>query len=78
MIEIEADGTVRNTDKHTVADIPDAALLERAVRGARSDRYGRRKHMRWVAVSEKFSLGSTYAHQLCRRFNLNPDEEVRR
>lgn len=62
----------------TVADIADDVLLMRAVRSARSDQHGRGKHPRWVAVAEKFGLGSTYAHQLCRRFRLDPDEQVRR
>lgn len=63
----------------TVADISDDALLRRAVRAARdlsvSARY---KHPRWVAVTFCFGLGSTYAHQLCRRFNLDPNELVDR
>lgn len=63
----------------TVNDIPDAALLKRAVRGARSSQYHKRvKHPRWVAVMDTFSIGSTYAHQLCRRFGFNPDELVSR
>jgi hypothetical protein len=60
----------------TVDDIPDAKLLERAVRGARPNRPGR--HPRWVAVVDTFALGSTYATQLCRRFGLDPDEQVKR
>jgi hypothetical protein len=61
----------------SVDDIPDEKLLERAVRGARSSlcRKGE-KHRRWVAVMETFGLGSTYSHQLCRRFGLDPDDEV--
>lgn len=65
--------------EHTVDDIPDAKLLERAVRGAR-DRSCRKgeKHPRWVAVQDVFALGSTFSRQLCRRFGLDPDEPVMR
>lgn len=58
---------------HTVADIPDARLIERAIRAAHVDR-GRAE--RWVHVMAAFSLGSTYAQQLCARFELDPFEEV--
>jgi hypothetical protein len=62
-----------------VWEIADAELLERAVKSARSPTapvgY---KHARWVAVMDVFQLGSTYAHQLCRRFDLDPDEKVMR
>jgi hypothetical protein len=63
----------------SVRDIPDEKLVERAVRSARER--GRRKgekHPRWVAVMDTFALGSTYAHELCRRFGLDPDEPVKR
>ena len=64
--------------EQTVFSIPDRDLLERAVRGARSPNYRRDiKHARWVAVMDTFSLGSTFSHQLCRRFNLDPDEMVK-
>lgn len=64
---------------NTVADIPDEKLLQRAVRNARSNQYRKgQKHARWVAVMDTFALGSTYAHQLCRRFGLAPDEQVKR
>ena len=63
----------------TVADIPDDQLLRRAVAGARSTEYRKGQlHARWIAVADVFSLGSTYSHQLCRRFGLNPDEMVKR
>lgn len=63
----------------TVNSIPDEELLRRAVRSCRSLQ-GRAtdKHPRWVAVMERFGLGSTFAQQLCRRFDLDPDEKVRR
>lgn len=63
----------------TVADISDEKLLERAVRSARdSTAPSHHKHPRWVAVSQVFALGSTYSHQLCRRFGLDPEEMVTR
>ena len=64
---------------NTVADIPDDELLRRAVKAALSSHYNKGvRHMRWVAVSHVFGLGSTYANQLCHRFGLNPDQEVKR
>ena len=63
----------------SVYDIPDEELLRRAVRNARDRSYSKgTKHERWVAVMDAFALGSTYAHQLCRRFALDPDEMVSR
>jgi hypothetical protein len=59
----------------TVADIPDDKLLERAVKGARP-RKGRVP--RWAAVGDAFALGSTYSIQLCRRFGLDPDQQIGR
>lgn len=52
-------------------------FLGRAVKGARAHRKHRGKSPRWVAVMDTFALGSTYAHLLCRRFELNPDELVK-
>lgn len=60
-------------------DIEDDTLLRRAVRNCR-DRHSNKgvKHQRWVAVMDTFQLGSTYAHEMCRRFDLDPDELVKR
>lgn len=67
------------TYKLDVNNIPDEKLLGRAVRGARSHKHRKgQKHWRWVAVMDTFGLGSTYAHQLCRRFGLDPEEKVAR
>jgi len=65
--------------EQSVSEIPDAELLSRAVNAARkrSARKGE-KHPRWVAVMDAFQLGSGYAGELCRRFDLSPDEEVSR
>jgi hypothetical protein len=63
----------------TTPGVPDAELLRRAVHSAR-DRHSRKgvKHPRWVAVMNTFGLGSSYAHALCRRYGLDPDEQVAR
>ena len=53
----------------TVNDIADSELLRRALLNLRP---GRNKPL-WTLVMDRFSLGSTYAWQLCRRFGLNPD-----
>ena len=59
--------------------VSDEALLRRAVRNAR-DRSCRKgvTHPRWVAVADAFALGSSFATQLCRRFDVDPDELVKR
>jgi len=59
-----------------VNDIPDAKLLSQVVRNVRAQRG--RKQLRWVAIMDLTALGSTYARQLCRRFGMDPDEEVKR
>lgn len=63
----------------TVADISDDELLRRVVksliiRPARRD-YG---VPLWSAVRDHFALGSTYAAQLCRRFEFSADQMVRK
>lgn len=70
---------VRECLPGTVDAIPDTELLRRAVQNCR-DRLSRKgeKHARWVAVMDTFLLDSTYAHQLCRRYGLDPDEMVTR
>ena len=52
----------------------DSELVERAVRCAKPRRTLRAP--RWVAVRDAFAVGSTAAHDLCRRFDLSPDQEV--
>ncbi|WP_342711543.1 hypothetical protein AAFG13_06780 [Bradyrhizobium sp. B124] len=63
----------------SVASIPDSELLRRAViqSRARDCRKGQ-QHARWEAVMDNFLLGSSYAVELCRRFDLDPDELVKR
>lgn len=54
----------------------DEELLRRAVNNARRLRGGRIRRPRWEHVMETFQLGSTYAHQLCVRVGVDPDEKV--
>lgn len=65
------------SDFDATPGISDAVLLERAVRSARVNR-GRGYHARWAGVMDAFGLGSTYARDLCRRFDIDPDEKVKR
>lgn len=60
----------------TVADIPDDELLKRAVRNCRRSR-GRSRLPLWSVVGDRFALGSTYSIELCRRFDLDPEEMVK-
>lgn len=60
----------------TVADIPDKELVGRAVRNARPSAAG--VFPRWSVISDAFSLGSTYAAQLCVLYELDPDELLTR
>ena len=50
-------------------------MVERAVRNARPHRTS--SAPRWVAVRDVFGYGSTTSVALCRRFGLDPHEEVR-
>jgi hypothetical protein len=60
----------------SLADIKDDELLRRAVRECRRGR-GRARIMLWSKISDRFALGSTYSIELCRRFDLDPDEMVK-
>ncbi len=60
----------------SVDTISDCELVGRAVRSARDPHYNGVKHPRWVAVKYVFCLGSGYSMELCRRYGLNPDENV--
>jgi len=57
----------------TVHDIADEDLLRRAMMNIRP----RRRTVRWVTVMETFGLGSTYAKQLCERFDYDPEEKLK-
>jgi len=63
-------------DENTVSGIPDDELLRRAVTTAKPR--GRGYAPRWTAIMDTFLLGSTFSHQLCHRFGLDPEERVRR
>ena len=56
-------------DGHTRTD---ESLLEHAVKHA-GDRSTQRSY-RWCHVGSLLSLGSTSAWNVCRRFNIDPDE----
>jgi hypothetical protein len=62
------------TPAPSVDEIPDAKLLERALRNAKPRAPG--KSPRWYAVSFAFGLGSTFAIELCRRFGVDPHEKL--
>ena len=55
-------------------DYTDENLVRRAVMNARSKETG--ESPRWVAVMDTFGLGSAYAHDMCRLYDLDPDEVV--
>lgn len=55
----------------------DNALLFRAMASMRPVKKTRDGIARWQAVMDRFGLGSTYAHALCERFRLDPDQKVR-
>lgn len=60
-------------------EVSDNELLLRAVNSALDGTKNKGvPHPRWVAVMAVFWVGSTYAHLLCRRFGLEPDEMVKR
>jgi hypothetical protein len=64
---------------NSVTDMDAAKLIGRAVGSARArDSRKGQKHPRWVAVMDTFSLGSTFAHELCRVHGFDPDELVKR
>ena len=54
-------------------DLTDAGLVERAVRNAGRTGLPR---PRWAAVRDVFAVGSTSGRLLCRRYSLDPDEDV--
>jgi len=57
-----------------VSDISDEDLLRRAVANARPRQ---RRQVRWAIIMDLFGLGSTYSQELCARFDLNPDDEIK-
>lgn len=64
---------------NSITSIPDADLLKRTVKSARHRSFRKGSpHPRWTAVMDVFLLGSTFARELCCRFDLDPDEKVKR
>lgn len=49
--------------------------VERAMKNLRN--HGPYPRMRWALVKETFAVGSTTAAELCRQFNLDPDELIK-
>ena len=52
------------------------SLVERAVRNAMPRELGGTE-IRWSVVGDAFGLGSTYATELCRKFGLDPNDQLR-
>lgn len=67
---------IHNVKVASVDDITDGELLRRAVRSFKPTR-SILALPRWSRVARVFSLGSTYAAQLCRRYGCDPDERVK-
>jgi hypothetical protein len=58
----------------SVKDFPLESLVMRAIKNARARHTG--EHERWVAVSDTFGLGSTYAIELCQLYGMDPHEKI--
>jgi len=59
-------------------EIPDTELLRRVI-ASMSRRSGLNRfdsRPLWATVMDRFGLGSTYAWQLCQRFDFDPDQMV--
>lgn len=78
-VQMNAPAALLNPRPRGVDSIPDTELLRRAMETACSRKHNKGvKHPLWVAVMDWFMLGSTYARELCLRFNIDPDKEVSR
>jgi hypothetical protein len=73
MRERRAEAVIRGT----VAEIEDGELLRRAINDCRYRAKGSGRIPLWSAVADRFSLGSTYATQLCCRFDFDPNEMIK-
>lgn len=60
--------------KQLPGDYTFESLVKRAIRNAKPSKAGDSE--RWVAVMDTFATGSTFAHDLCRFFELDPDKKV--
>lgn len=54
---------------------PYRLLVENALRNLNTHSYNRQ---RWAVVSDLFCIGSQGAIAICREFNLDPDELIKR
>lgn len=63
---------VRSLRRASECGDTDDGLVERAVRNATPTKH----RPRWASVMRVFGVGSTSAQNLCRRFNLDPDETL--
>lgn len=78
----EAYGTVpgaddENTNQPDGSVDQDESELERLLWGAvaNAGRLSSERKPRWAHVADALGVGSTKAHELCRRFDVDPDEE---
>lgn len=53
----------------------DPGLVWRAVMNATKNPRAA-NHPRWVYMRDAFAVGSTVAKDICRRFGLDPDEDI--
>jgi hypothetical protein len=67
--------TEESNSSSMACSIADSELVERAVRNARNNNPCPTMP-RWHAVSRVFACGSTEAQKLCRRYGLDPDDEL--
>lgn len=61
-------------DTFVIDEVKLEDLVRRAVRNARPRKC--EEVQRWVAVGDAFAVGSTWAMQLCKYFNLDPHEMI--
>lgn len=59
--------------EHIAESIFESDLIRRAVKNAGHDSPRR---VRWAHVRDLFCTGATTAIALCRRFEIDPDEEI--
>lgn len=64
---------IRRPGERSVEDYAPASLIRRAINNASS---GRPQAEQWVHVMTAFGLGSTYAAQLCRLYDFDPEAVV--
>lgn len=60
----------------TQIEISDQDLIARACKNARAKNFNDVKRPRWHVVMDVFGVGRIVATQLCKHFNLDPEEMV--